>query len=317
VTADAEILVIALSLMEKLTIPNYLCRINDLAILRTFLEENHYDIDQQNKIFGVIDKIASLLRKVEIGAITELTADDFIEDYYAAMTELKIDRDLIEKLEPMLTLVGTPAGILEKLKTNFAGNPKTLEMIEKSSIHAVCELVQAAGYEKFVMDCGIARGLDYYTNIVFEIDVPLLGKEKQVCGGGRYNRLISEFGGENTPATGFAFGFDRLLIILERLGKITPRPYRSQVYIAAKAECRTEAMKIAQQLRQGGIPTEVDLMDRSFKNVSKFVNSINVPFMIFIGPQEVKSGKLTLKDFRTETQYNEKSLDEIIAILKK
>jgi histidyl-tRNA synthetase len=152
---------------------------------------------------------------------------------------------------------------------------------------------------------------------VFEIDVPLLGKEKQVCGGGRYNHLVSEFGGETTPATGFAFGYDRLLIILEKLGKIAPLPYRSLIYIAAKAEAQTYAFQVAKKLRESGIAVENDLMDRSFKAVSKFVNAIHIPFMIFIGPNEIQSGKFTLKDFQTEIQLENLSIEQVITEIKK
>jgi histidyl-tRNA synthetase len=315
-TADAEMLIVALDLMEKLKIPEYLCRINDLTFLRTFLQENNYDFDMQNKIFGIIDKTSSLMRKVEIGAITDLTIEDFVDDYYAGMNELGIDNLISQLLEHMLHLVGPPEEIMKKLENEFKDYPRTIEAIKKSTIKNVCELIAAAGHNKFVIDTGIARGLDYYTNIVFEIDVPLLGKEKQVCGGGRYNNLISEFGGEITPATGFAFGFDRLLIVLERLELLKPKPHRADVFIATKPETQAYAIQIAKQIREAGIAVETDLMERNFRAVSKFLNAMKIPFMIFLGPKEFESKKLTLKDFRVEKQFENLSVEEIIDVIK-
>ena len=105
-SADAEIMIVALSLMEKLGIEDYILRINDLTFLRTYLEEQQIQFDMQNKIFGVIDKVASLMRKLEIGALPESTETELIDTYYGMMNDLQIDRDLAEKLENLLHLVG-------------------------------------------------------------------------------------------------------------------------------------------------------------------------------------------------------------------
>src|SRR5207248_2353628 len=75
----------------------------------------------------------------------------------------------------------------------------------------VCDWLSALGVEGHEVVLGMARNLDFYTGTVFEIDTPLLGAHRQLCGGGRYDRLVEEFGGPPTPATGFAFGFDRLV----------------------------------------------------------------------------------------------------------
>ena len=99
-------MIVALSLMEKLGIENYTLRINDLIFLRTYLEEQQIQFDMQNKIFGVIDKVASLMRKLEIGALPESTETELIDTCYGMINDLQIDRDLAEKLENLLHLVG-------------------------------------------------------------------------------------------------------------------------------------------------------------------------------------------------------------------
>lgn len=315
--ADAEILIMAMDLMEKLQIKPYTLRINDLTFLRTYLEEHGLNFDQQNKVFGVIDKITSYLRKLEIGAITKGTKEEFIGDYYALMAELQIDRDMTETLENLLHLVGSANEIIPQLKEVFQSEPKTIEAINSSTLPAVCEYLSAAGIGNFVVDCGIARGLDYYTNIVFEIDVPSLGTEKQICGGGRYNKLVEEYGGEPTPATGFAFGFERIIIALESLQKISSEPYRAKVLIAMKEEARAYGLQIANKLRAEGIKVEIDIMNRSFKAISKFVDAAKIPYLLFLGAQEMESKKFTLKNFTTSSQEKDLSFEQVIDVLKK
>ena len=315
-SADAEMLIVAIELMKKLEIKDYILRINDLTILRTYLQLNNLETDAQNKIFGIIDRITSSLRKGEIGVIPDFNEQDYIDDYYASMNDLGINREIIEKLESFLHLVGIPSTVLKELQKLFKSEPEMLEIIQNSRLPEVCELIEAAGVKKYVLDYGISRGLDYYTNTVFEIDVPSLGTEKQVCGGGRYNSLIREFGGEDTPALGFSFGFERLLIALENQGTIKEDLPRADVFIGSKEETRKFSMKIAQKLRNSDLAVEIDINNRSFKNVSSLVDRLKIPFLLFIGPRELESGKFTLKNFKTKEQCEEISLIDVIKNIK-
>ncbi len=314
--ADAEMLIVAIELMKKLEIKDYLLRISDLTVLRTYLQINNLETDAQNKIFGIIDRITSSLRKGEIGAIPDFNEQDYIDDYYASMNDLGIDREIIEKLESFLHLVGTPSKVSKELQKLFESELEMLELIKNSRLTDVCELIEAAGVKKYVLDYGISRGLDYYTNTVFEIDVPSLGTEKQVCGGGRYNSLVKEFGGEDTPALGFSFGFERLLIALENQGTLNEKIPRANVFIGTKESTRKFGVKIAQKLRNSDLSVEIDINNRSFKNVSSLVDRLKIPFLLFIGPRELESGKFTLKNFITKEQYEGVSLKDVIKNIK-
>ncbi len=318
-SADAEMLIVAMDLMSTLQIQEYTLRINDLTFLRTYLEEHNFSMDIQKKIFGIIDKITSLLRKWEIGARPDNTPEEFIGDYYALMEDLNIDREVIERLEKMLHFVGNPQEILEKLAKLFKDSPRMQEALQNSKMVEVCKILDAAGIENYVVDCGIARGLDYYTNTVFEIDVPSLGNEKQVCGGGRYNEMIEAFGGEQTPGLGFSFGFERLIIALENQGFFADPAPRSDLFIGTKPDTRAEGMAFAQRLRKTGhgIRVEVDLMNRSFKAASKFVNRMKIPFMMFMGPREVEAQTYTLKNFLTQEQFTDLSFEDVVQKIQK
>ncbi len=315
-TADAEILLISMNLMKELGIENYLLRINDLTFLRAFLQENNIQSDKQKKIFGIVDNITSLLRKLEIGALEEISSQDLIGDYYSQMNEEKIDITLTKILENLLHIVGSSTESIDQLQKIFKEYPLTLQAIRDTKMGEVCDLIESAGIKKYVVDCGIARGLDYYTNIVFEIDVPSLGKEKQVCGGGRYNSMVEDFGGESTPSLGFSFGFERLLISLENQNYFQQESPRSELFIGTKSETRIYGMQIAQKLREQGIKVELDIMDRSFKSASKMVNKLKIPYMMFLGPREQESSNYTLKNFNTKEQKNEISIEEVMKIIK-
>ncbi|MCF2139954.1 MAG: histidine--tRNA ligase [Candidatus Lokiarchaeota archaeon] len=313
-TADAEMLIVAMNVMERFEMQDYILRINDLTILRSYLEEEKLSPSQQKKIFGIVDRITSLLRKLEIGALDEeQTEQNILNDYYGSMQEEKIPQAIIERLEQLLYMTGKSADIISRLNQLFSEYPKTLEAISKSKIQRVSTLIEAADIKNYVIDCGIARGLDYYTNIVFEIDVPVLGKQKQICGGGRYNEMIRAFGGEETPALGFSFGFDRIILALERQEKFPPEQPRSEIFIGTKAETQTFGIEIAKILRKNGIRVEIDIMNRSFRSVSKFVNRMKIPFLLFLGPKEQEQKRYTLKNFITGDQNSNLSLNDVIS----
>ena len=143
----------------------------------------------------------------------------------------------------------------------------------------------------------IARGLDYYTGVVFECFAEGLGAENQILGGGAY-RLAHLFGGEDTPSAGFAIGFDRVMVAL---GEASWVPWQPQVMIITTNEGRDYALTIAGQFRMNGIITETDLMDRSFSAQMKAAGK-SADYAVIIGKDEVETGTITLKDLKAGTQ---------------
>lgn len=150
------------------------------------------------------------------------------------------------------------------------------------------------------LDLSIARGLDYYIGIVFEIDAPTLGAEKQVAGGGEYN-LVTLLGGKHVATAGFAIGFDRALIALESEGFKFPLPEKP-VYIAYMHGMVREAIKVARMLRDRGIATSMDLMARNISKSLEYANRKGMRFAIIIAPDEWKNGKVLIKDMEKGEQ---------------
>ena len=146
----------------------------------------------------------------------------------------------------------------------------------------------------------IVRGLDYYTRTVFEFVSTSIGAQGTVCGGGRYDGLIEELGGNKVPAVGFAVGIERLLMVMEQTGAEIPAPSVPTVYLAGMdAECRKKAFEMATILRKNGIFAEIDHMERSVKAQFKYADKIGAKYVAVIGGNELAEGKANVKCMAT------------------
>ena len=170
--------------------------------------------------------------------------------------------------------------------------------------------LDAAGAE-YEIDPDIVRGLDYYTGTVFEIISNRIGAQGTVCGGGRYNGLIEELGGQKIPAVGFGMGMERLLAVMEANGVEFPKPEDVTVYFAAQGDApRLKAFALAQELRKTGVSAEFDHMDRSFKAQFKYANKLGARYTVAIGEEELALGKVRVKCM-ADGEETEVSLDSL------
>ncbi|HAL62935.1 MAG TPA: histidine--tRNA ligase [Clostridiales bacterium] len=164
--------------------------------------------------------------------------------------------------------------------------------------------LEALGIE-YNIDSGIVRGLDYYTKTVFEI----ISGGFTVCGGGRYDGLIEEFGGDKTPAIGFGLGIERLLLRLLEQGVEIPKSDNPEIYIVPLGEAaKAEAQKLVFMLRRGGIAAETDYMGRGLKPQMKYADKIGAKYTLVLGGDEINTGKIRIKNMQsgneTETEMN-------------
>ncbi len=145
----------------------------------------------------------------------------------------------------------------------------------------------------------LVRGLDYYTRTAFEIQSNLLGAQSAVCGGGRYDRLIAELGGADTPAVGWAIGLERLVILMQQVAI----QKRSQVdfYIVSRGEkAEAKSLSIAQIFRKAGFSAELDLSGAKFDK--QFKRASNAKAAVVIGDSEIESGQIQIKWLGTGEQ---------------
>lgn len=150
----------------------------------------------------------------------------------------------------------------------------------------------------------IVRGLDYYTKTVFEFVTTDIGAQGTVCGGGRYDGLIEQLGGNHTPALGFAMGIERLLLTMESQGCEFLEQKTCDLYIAPMDTAASDkALALAQSVRIEGYQAELDLMSRGIKAQMKYANKIGAKFVLVLGGNELESGEANLKFMETGEQF--------------
>lgn len=153
----------------------------------------------------------------------------------------------------------------------------------------------------------IVRGLDYYTKTVFEFVSNSIGAQGTVCGGGRYDGLVEELGGQHTASLGFAMGIERLMLLMEAQGCEFPQAEKPDLFIVALGEKATlKAVEIAKDMREEGFSALLDLNQRSVRAQMKYADKLGAKFNVVIGDNEVENKIAKLKNMQTgeETEIN-------------
>lgn len=186
----------------------------------------------------------------------------------------------------------------EKCKEVCKGAPRTLDYLCedcKNHFNGLTRYLDACGV-RYEIDPDIVRGLDYYTGTVFEIVSTQIGSQGTVCAGGRYNNLVEELGGQSLPAVGFGLGMERLLMVIENAHAVIPKPAPVKVYFAAVGEsAKMRSFDIVQRLREHGVYAEFDHMNRSMKAQFKYANKLNAEFTAIVGEDEMNAGIAKVK----------------------
>jgi histidyl-tRNA synthetase len=168
---------------------------------------------------------------------------------------------------------------------------------------------------KFEINPNIVRGLDYYTKTVFEFSSGSLGAQNAILGGGRYNSLIGELGGPNTPASGFAIGVERLILAMKESFKPEFSPLG--VYIASLGtKGMSEGFKLACDLRSAKIAAEIDYSGKSLKSQMGRADKSGTNFVIMIGDDEIAKDLYTVRNMKTKEQVQAKREDLVNLIHK-
>lgn len=171
--------------------------------------------------------------------------------------------------------------------------------------------LDAANIE-YIVNPQIVRGLDYYTKTVFEFVSDAIGSQGTVCGGGRYDGLLEELGGQHTPSLGFGMGLERLQLVMEAQGCNFPEPSRPDLFIVAMGEKATlKAVEIAKDMRDEGFSVVYDLNGRSLRAQMKYADKLGSKFNVVIGDNEVENKVVSLKDMATG-ESSEINLDTFV-----
>lgn len=229
----------------------------------------------------------------------------YLNDNYDSLCPLC--RDRLEK---------NPLRILdcknEECKKITDGAPKIIDYIcDDCSNHLskVKKYLDIAGVE-YKINPNIVRGLDYYTRTVFEFVSENIGAQGTVCGGGRYDGLIAQLGGMDTPGIGFAVGIERILLLLENTGVNIENTNKVKVYFAPMGEKESEkAFELVNVLRDNGISADFDHMGRGIKAQFKYADKIGAEIVAVIGSNELEKGEVKVKKMRDGSENTVKFTD--------
>ena len=172
---------------------------------------------------------------------------------------------------------------------------------------------------EYTVNPSIVRGLDYYTRTVFEFVCELDGKPITVCGGGRYDGLIEELGGQPMPALGFALGMERLLLLLRQQNIELPGEEPCELFIASLgAPAKMAAFRLCDTLWKSGVKAACDVNDRGLKAQMKYADKIGAKYSIVLGDDELAAGKADMKNMETgekkKISLGENFLDDFLTI---
>jgi len=185
------------------------------------------------------------------------------------------------------------------------GAPSILDYLCEDCENAFSDLqknLQALGIA-YTVDPTIVRGLDYYTKTAFEFVTNQIGAQGTVCGGGRYDGLIREIGGQDVPGVGFGLGIERLLLLMEASGVTFPEPAASDALIVVMGEeAKACGLKLLKEFRDKGLKVEMDVMGRNIKGQMKYADRLGARYAIVIGENELASGQAQVKDMQASSQ---------------
>lgn len=297
--ADTEILAIVVESLEALGFKKFCVKLNNRKILTGLIEVIKASEEKKFDVFRVIDKL-----------------DKFGED--TVKTELEnsgLTKDQVDQLFKLIKLEGSPEDVLKKGENILNKTKIGIEGLKE--LKQIVDFSKSYGFtNKIVIDFSLARGLDYYTGPIFEV-IDTSGKNVgSLAGGGRYDKLIEIFGGRPTPATGISFGIERIIEVMKEEKMFDFPKTKVKVFIAnVNEDVKKETIKIAKKLRKDGISCQVDLMNRNLSKQLEFVDNLGIPYVVIVGPKELKKKSVVVRDMRKERE-SEVKIEKIPNTLK-
>lgn len=293
--ADAEILMLTNSLMEASGLKKLTFKIGHVGVLRGIMQQEKLDEKTQNSVMQLMDKRQ-------------------YEDAHQMVTDAGVSPKCIATLQELVGLKGAKVfEIAAKIKDCVKGYEKSIEAVE--NLCEILQLVSQSGVKlQMTVDAGFARGLEYYTGMIFEPYVPDL--DIALGGGGRYDRLIELYGGEPAPAVGVAHGIDRIMLVAQARKQVSkPVVETSVMVISIKDELKGEVLKIAHMLRDAGITVEVEVMGRKMTKALKDADRRDFKFAVIVGERELKEGAVVVRDL-VKRQQSAVKIDELVKTLQ-
>ena len=276
---DAEIPSIIYRCFKSFGLERFVININNRKLLSGFFE-----IAGVGKASTDVMRAVDKLDKIGAAKLTELLTDD-----------LSIPQATAEEIVGFVTYQGDPFELFEKYKDRnalFDEGAKELGVVKQH--------LTGFGVPEthFKINIAIARGLDYYTGTVYETTMTDYPEVGSVCGGGRYDNLAEYYTDKKLPGVGISMGLTRLFFILQDQGLLNDEVLTSpaDVLILPMTDDLSHAVSLATSMREEGLRVQIHSESKKFKTKLSYADKLGIPFVVFLGEDEIKSGMITVKD---------------------
>jgi histidyl-tRNA synthetase len=293
IPTDAEVIAAGATAIESVGM-EYGIEINDRRLAEAVFTKFGVDKSLFIGVARAIDKLEKIGDEEVANLLKGLGLSSELVDQVVGFINLKGSNET--KLSYAEGLLGSKelTGTLEK----------TIELIKQYHVRGECRI-----------NFSLMRGLDYYTGMVFEYKQLNTNEKSSIGGGGRYDKLIGLYSSKNVPAVGVSFGIDR---ILECLNFSNSLVYTyANIFVACVNDANYPyALRIANQFRAGGVPTDINLASRNLSNQFMYANALKVKYAVIIGAAEEKAGNLKLRNLLSGDEQT-LTFDEALALVKR
>lgn len=296
---EAEIPSIIYKTFSKMGLNRFKIRINNRKVLNGFFEMLGLS-ERSGDVMRTIDK----LEKIGADKVRQILLDD------CGSSESQAD-----EIIKFITISGGTQGILQALKA-YEGKNEVLDL-GISELTTVAKYMEQFGVpaSHFEIDLTIARGLDYYTGTVYEttmLDHPEIGS---ICSGGRYDNLAEYYTDKQLPGVGISIGLTRLFFVLEDKNYLAETASPADVMILPMTDDVGAAIELATRLRDNGVRVQLNCEKKKFKAKITYADKLSIPYVVFVGEDEIKNNTVALKELATGEQTNT-GFDEALERIK-
>ena len=303
IIADAEVIRVAYVALKKIGMDNFFFRVNNRKILTAFAKSLGLDESKSIEIFRAVDKLDKIGKD---GVKKELLKKGF-------------DEDIVNQVMEFISIEGGNEDKIEKIREMLSDYSEAIDGLDE--LQQLIKYAEYFGVESklIIFDTSLVRGLDYYTGSVFEI----WSKEfsRAIGGGGRYDKLIGMFSSQDIPAVGISLGIDPIIDLMKGNNLVEIEKTYAKVFVAFTDfddRILEYGLKIAEELRNNGIPTKVNLTKRRISKQLEYADKLSIPLVLIIGNNEVENSTVQLKLMKERKQVTlnrNEIIDKIKGIL--
>lgn len=281
--SDAEVILLTNRMLKEIGLQEYEFKLGHVGILRAIL--SHYAIEEQRQ-----NAILQKMDKKEYDAALEMIEDKECKKTLASLISLKKQ-----------SISANPFLVVEEIGKLVKGTSGAADATQ--NLTDIMNLLNDSGCQIKTVDPAFARGLEYYTGMIFEVYIPEL--DTALGGGGRYDKLVEVFGGEPTPAVGVAHGLDRIALAKQLQEKVKKSPEKRQkrvIVIPIGGALKGKALLISEELRKAGFETELEVMGRKMTRALEDADKRKMDYAVLVGERELTEGRVIVRDLAKREQ---------------